>query len=418
MTSCGQPVSRRRFLVGTGVTCLGLPLHARGQTASDGFRLLHARRLRAGQAVPSPLLSLSYDDAIPGPTLRAKQGDELRVRLVNELAEPTSLHWHGLRLPNAMDGVPRLTQSAVAPGASFDYRFRPPDAGTFWYHAPAAQADQGLHGPLVVEEAQPVDVDRDIVLLFAMPSDGSSSPAPVFVNGALRPDISVKGGERLRLRLINATAARGLALKFAGHAPWIMAIDGQPAEPFLARDSRVGLGPGARVDLFTDMMGGGAGTIAPIVTGMRDEHVIARLVCESGDGGSRARGAAPSPLPPNPLPARIDLKNALKVEIELANGKPLDPAGPPLFAVKRGRSVTLGIRNSSGRPQVVHLHGHHFRLLDRLDDGWKPYWMDTLVVGGQTERIAFVADNPGKWLIDCRMLEREDVETAVWFAVT
>ena len=416
MTSRGQPVSRRGFLVGTGVCCLGLPLHARGQTASDGFRLLHARRSRAGQAAPSPLLRLSYDDAIPGPTLRVKQGDELRVRLVNELAEPTSLHWHGLRLPNAMDGVPRLTQSAVTPGASFDYRFRPPDAGTFWYHAPGAQADQGLHGPLVIEETHPVDVDRDIVLLFAMPSDGSTSPAPVFVNGALRSDISVQSGQRLRLRLINATAARGFTLKFAAPAPWIMAIDGQPAEPFLARDSRVGLGPGARVDLFTDMTGD-AGTIAPIVTG-RDEHVVARLVYARGDGSSRARGAEPSPLPPNPLPARIDLKNALKVELELANGKPLDPAGPPLFAVKRGRPVSLGIRNSSGRPQVVHLHGHHFRLLDRLDDGWKPYWMDTLVVGGPTERIAFVADNPGKWLIDSRMLEHQDAETAVWFAVT
>jgi FtsP/CotA-like multicopper oxidase with cupredoxin domain len=86
--------------------------------------------------------------------------------------------------------------------------------------------------------------------------------------------------------------------------------------------------------------------------------------------------------------------------------------------VRRGRAVTLAIRNTSGQPQVVHLHGHSFRLLDRLDDGWKPYWMDTLVVGGEIERIAFVADNPGKWLIECRMLERRDTDTEVWFAVT
>ena len=89
-----------------------------------------------------------------------------------------------------------------------------------------------------------------------------------------------------------------------------------------------------------------------------------------------------------------------------------------MFTVKRGRAVTLAIRNTSGRPQVVHLHGHSFRLLDRLDDGWKPYWLDTLVVGDQVERIAFVADNPGKWLIECRMLERSDAGTAIWFAVT
>ena len=75
----------------------------------------------------------------------------------------------------------------------------------------------------------------------------------------------------------------------------------------------------------------------------------------------------------------------------------------------------MALHNPSGHPQVVHLHGHHFRLLDRLDDGWKPYWLDTLVVGGQIERIAFVADNPGKWLIDCRTLDGADIGTAGWF---
>ena len=102
----------------------------------------------------------------------------------------------------------------------------------------------------------------------------------------------------------------------------------------------------------------------------------------------------------------------------LGNLKPLEPGGPPLFSVARGRAVTLAIRNASGVPQVVHVHGHSFRLLDRLDDGWKPYWMDTLVVGEQTERIAFVAANPGKWLIECRVMERRDTDTAVWFAVS
>ena len=102
----------------------------------------------------------------------------------------------------------------------------------------------------------------------------------------------------------------------------------------------------------------------------------------------------------------------------LASAKALDPAGPPLFAVKRGRAVTLAIRNTSGHPRVMHLHGHSFRLLDRLDDGWKPYWMDTLVVADQVERIAFVADNPGKWLIESRMLEQPDSDAGVWFVVS
>jgi FtsP/CotA-like multicopper oxidase with cupredoxin domain len=416
MEPLSQP-ARRRFLVGAGaaIASLGLGDRACAETAPDGFRMLRARPMRASGDTLEP--AWSYDGTVPGPTLRLKRGEELRLRLVNELAEPTAIHWHGVRVPNSMDGVPLLTQPAVGPSASFDYRFRPPDAGTFWYHAhPSGQIDRGLHGALIVEEAEPVKVDRDIALVLAMPAETSGAPAPVLVNGSPRPDISVKTGERVRLRLINATAARGLALKLEGHIPWVMAIDGQPAEPFVARDSRLGLGPGSRVDLFVDMMRD-AETVAPILTGLRDEQPIARLVYESG-GRARPPSQSPSlPLPPNPLPARIDLKSALRVELGLADGKPLDPAGPPLFTVKRGRAVTLALRNITGQPQAVHLHGHSCRLLDRLDDGWKPYWLDTLVVGGEIERIAFAADNPGKWLIAWRMLERPDTAAAAWFAV-
>src|SRR6266508_1187155 len=112
-----------------------------------------------------------------------------------DLAEPTSVHWHGVRLPNAMDGVPGLTQAPVAPGASFDYRFRPPDAGTFWYrshaHA-AADLDRGLYGALIVEETEKVDVDQNVLLIF-------DDWRPAFVR-----DLPVRSNERLRLRLVNA----------------------------------------------------------------------------------------------------------------------------------------------------------------------------------------------------------------------
>jgi FtsP/CotA-like multicopper oxidase with cupredoxin domain len=406
-----QPPSRRRFLAGAGIAaaCWSLPALSRAETGADGLLVLRAR------SAP-PLWG--YNGTVPGPTLRAKRGDELRVRLVNELAEPTTIHWHGLRLPNAMDGVPQLTQPAVAPGASFDCRFRPPDAGTFWYHAfIPGQVDKGLHGALIVEEAEPIEVDRDVVLLLGMPGAADGASAPVLVNGALRPDIPVKTGERLRLRLINATAARGLVLKLDGHAARVMALDGQPAEPFVARDSRVWLGPGGRADLFIDATHDG-GKVTPILAGVRDEQPIAQLAYASGGAARATPRAEPRPLPPNPLPARIDLRGSLKVEMALANSKQLDAVGPPLFTVKRGRAVTLAVRNASGQPQALHVHGHSFRLLDRLDDGWKPYWLDTLVVGEQVERIAFVADNPGKWLIDCRALERSDAGTSVWFAVT
>ena len=105
----------------------------------------------------------------PARRLRVKRGEELKVRLVNELPEPTVIHWHGLRLPNAMDGVPHLTQAPVEPGKSFDYRFNAPDAGTFWYHShlySSEQLERGLYGVLIVDEPQPVEVDRDIVLVL------------------------------------------------------------------------------------------------------------------------------------------------------------------------------------------------------------------------------------------------------------
>ena len=199
-----------------------------------------------------------------------------------------------------------------------------------------------------------------------------------------------------------------------------MAIDGQPAEPFLARDSRVGLGPGNRIDLFIDTTGD-AGAVAPLLaallTDAKAERPIARLVYERG--GAERVGRRSEPLPPNLLPAHIDLRNSLKAELLLANGKALDPAGPPLFTVKRGRAVTLAIRNTGSHPHVMHLHGHSFRVLDRLDDGWKPYWLDTVTVGArETERIAFLADNPGKWMIHCHMLEHQETGMAAWFEVT
>jgi FtsP/CotA-like multicopper oxidase with cupredoxin domain len=404
-----RAISRRRFLAGAGTAAASacLARATRAQPAPDGVRVIRA-------------LNAGYDGTIPGPTLRLKQGEELAVRLINELDEHAAIHWHGVRLINAMDGVPSLTQPPVLPGASFDYRLRPPDAGTFWYRGYAApQIDRGLYGALIVEEPEPVAVDREILLVLGMPRDNDS--APLHVNGAVRPDFQVARGERLRLRLINATAARGVVLKLDGHAPWVMALDGQPAEPFLARDARVGLAPGGRADLFVDM-NGDAGTITPILAG---NEPIARLVYDQANNLRSPPRADPAALPPNPLPARIDLKGSLRVELSLDTlrlaARPLDPAGPPLFTVRRGRAVTLALRNPLAQPQVLHLHGHSFRLLDRLDDGWKPYWLDTLVVGTETERIAFVADNPGKWLIDFRALEQPQSNpwgAAVWFAVT
>jgi FtsP/CotA-like multicopper oxidase with cupredoxin domain len=270
----------------------------------------------------------------------------------------------------------------------------------------------------------------------------SQSPLPV----------QVRSNERLRLRFINAANARIFPIRIADHAAWVMAIDGQPAEPFLARDSRFTLSPGSRIDLFVDATGEPGSTasiFAENETG--DEVPIVSLRYEPDKPARSSRRPEPKPLPANPLPAKIDLKSAYRLDVPLEGGAMshlmrehrregaqiqghgIDPAarlwtmagfassghhGPPLFSVKRGRAVVLAFKNSTAFPHAMHLHGHHFRLLDGLDDGWKPFWLDTVLINAQeTVRIAFVADNPGKWMIHCHMLEHQETGMAAWFEV-
>ncbi|MBN8956825.1 MAG: multicopper oxidase family protein [Rhizobiales bacterium] len=466
----------RRQIIAAGLACAAFPLSraaAAEEVAGDGFRLLQARpgtvRLR-GEAPPETAI-WGYDGAVPGPTLRVKRGGELKVRLVNELPEQTTVHWHGVRLPNAMDGVPFLVQAPILPGKSFDYRFKPPDAGTFWYHAhfnQAQQMDRGLYGPLIVEETEPVAVDQDIILMFddwRLKPDGGideasfGSALEAAYNGRIgehltvnsRPslDIPVRKGERIRLRLINAANARVIGIRLDKHRARVMAIDGQPAEPFDARDGRVILAPGNRTDIFADMALD-AGAEATIFLDTDDASVpIARLVYDK-QASVPAKPEEPPPLPANPLPERMDFARALRVDVPLAGGgheavlgpNASPPAGaemthkskviwtmagkwgtghdgPPLFKVKRGRTVMLAFANHSKFFHAMHVHGHHFRLLDSLDDGWKPFWLDTMLVAPeQTARIAFVADNPGKWMLHCHRLEHSESGMAAWFEVT
>ncbi len=425
------PMTRRRVLAGAGlaVTCVHLPAFAQpqgGPPDAFGFRTLRAynNTITLSDRGPTPIWG--YDGKAPGPVLRVKRGEELRIRLINELPEPTAIHWHGVRLPNAMDGVPHLTQPPVAPATSFDYRFRPPDAGTFWYRPAgnaAGQIARGLRGALIVEESTPVAVDRDVLFVFEdWPADRSvDGPRLMTVNGAVETELSVRPNERLRLRLVNAAVARPLVLRIERHAPIVMAIDGQPAEPFIARDGRVALGPGNRADLFIDLPLGLGERASILLLAAGSERAVVNLVY-AGEAARPAPLPEPTPLPPSALPQRLDLRSAARHDLSLDTLVPL-PAPvherPPLFSVGRGRVVVLALGNRTELSQTIHLHGHHVRLLDRLDDGWKPYWLDTITIPArQTDRVAFLADNPGKWLIEAQALADARPRAAVWFAVS
>jgi FtsP/CotA-like multicopper oxidase with cupredoxin domain len=402
-----SPLSRRQLLAGALAT-FAAPSASRAQAAPSPGAV---RVLRAQVA--------GYDGIVPGPTLQVARGEEVRVRLINELSEPTALHWHGVRLANAMDGAPPLTQTPIAPGDSFDYRFTAPDAGTYWYHPPGKARRSG-YGVLIVREADPVDVDHDHMLIFAdARATRAADAAPFTVNGASSFDIRAGQNERLRLRLLNASNDRIIELRVEGLRPFVMATDGEPAQPIAAREGRLSLGPGNRIDLFVDCtLAPGANAPITLAHAGAAADPIARIAYEAAAPSRPAPRDDPRPLPPNPLPERMDFVGAFHLDAAIGRvGRQAGgPYGQPLFTVRRGQTVVLGLSNPTSGTAYMHLHGHSFRLLDSLDDGWKPFWLDTMPIEPQTTpRIAFVADNPGKWLIEG--LAADDSPSA-WFEVT
>ena len=402
----------------------------------------------------------AYDGTVPGPELRIRQGQPVRITVANRLGEDTTVHWHGVRVPNAMDGVPGLTQQPIRPGESFIYEFTPPDAGTFWYHSHAdtlQQLGRGMAGALIVEEIEPVPgIDRDLVWFIAdwrLDDQGRIAGGfgnrmeagmsgrignTVTLNGRVPEAVSVQAGERVRLRLVNAALARIVALRFEEHKPVVVAHDGQPCEPYSPEGGRVVLGPAMRADVILDTTGKPGQTYRVIDDFYQD--LAYRLVDLAYDG-KPAREPSSEPLPKlrvNPVP-EPDLTTAERHDIALQggmmggmgggmmrgmmgadgatwamNGMSMtgdgQPDMPPLFTIKRGMSCVLALRNETAWWHPMHLHGHSFRVVSRNN---KPNprreWRDTLLVPPrESAEIAFVADNPGDWMFHCHVTDHQE----------
>ncbi|MES2600121.1 MAG: multicopper oxidase domain-containing protein [Pseudomonadota bacterium] len=425
--------TRRTLLAGLGGTALTaglrLPVFAQGKAlAQTGAALqLRARPATAalGPGLPqSPIWALEAANAGPvGGPLRFGKGD-VAVTLSNELPSPIVLNWLGI--DGAQAAAPLTGQTPLPPGGRASFTLPLRQAGTALVSAQLLgdAADRPVSArALVVEDNPPVPADRDEVLLieeWRVKADGSAiapgrnpegTTTVYTVNGQPRLDLTAKVNERVRLRFINGCTRSLLGLRIENHDVRVMAIDSQPSEPFPARDGQLVLAPGSRIDVFIDATRA-PGTVSSIVlhdgTGPR---TIAQLTMSS-DAPVRAAPLPPSTaLPSGNLPARLDLKGALRTDLPLDPNAQwiapvkFDAATAPAYRVKRGRTVVMAITNPTAAPVVFRLHGHHFRLLDRLDDGWKPFWLDTLIFDkGQTQRIAFLAEHAGRWLMEATAL--------------
>ncbi|MCZ0735416.1 multicopper oxidase family protein [Phreatobacter sp. AB_2022a] len=443
-------ISRRRALHALGALAGSAALAP--VFADPALRTLTAlrgeARLRGPDEAPTPIWG--FDGAAPGPVLRARRGEPFRLRFVNGLDEPTALHWQGLRIDNRMDGVPGLTQDAVAPGGASEIAFTPRDAGTFLYRPwhpefGVGQVARGLAGLFIVDGPNPPEADRELAFVlddWALDASGAVAAAGLplaakaapgtagrhlTVNGAPTLALAARANERLWLRLANATPARILQFGAPGQPVTLVALDGQPCEPFPLEGGTIALGPGQRAELMLDVTGAPGATMPLVVSNLAGATLEGRIAIAAEPPARPEPLGAPAPLAANPIAAEMDFRRAFRLDLGIEaragttvfNGR-ADRAPPPqpAFKVRRGTVVMAGLRNATDRFQALHLHGHQARLLDGLDDGWKPFFVDTVVVPpGRTSRVAFLADNPGKWVISAQPIGTADGPLVTWFEV-
>lgn len=399
--------------------------------------------------------------------LTLKQGEPVEIEVVNHLPEPSTVHWHGFRIENAMDGVSGLTQEPIPAGGSFTYRFTPDDSGSFWAHSHHKTYDQlarGLYLPVVVEEREPVDVDQDIFMViddWRLNNQGQLDTESLgnlhewahggrlgnflTINKETQPSFSVEAGSRIRLRLLNSANARIFAVNLPDLPAWIAAKDGQPVSSLMEVSDTLVLAPAERYDLILDIPVDAEGLL-PIT--MPTDGAPIEMAYLQVDGLVDFTRT----LPPNPFPATsmveiaTDQVPAHKLVLDMTGGamgsmtqavyngeqlsmqeliqhkqiwafngvanRPLDP----LLEVRSGELVEIQIKNNTSWAHGMHLHGHHFKAdLARYDSR---LWHDTLLMNsGESARIRFIAGKAGSWLLHCHMIEHQAAGMVSWIKV-
>lgn len=453
----------RRTLITTSLCAAGaLPLLPRlalggGTSPARSLSLVPgpARYPLNGAAVTEAMMSYAAD--APPPVLRLRQGEPARIAVRNNLAEITTVHWHGLRVPFEQDGVPWLTQVPIGPGETYVYEFTPPDAGTYWYHPHCNTLEQiarGLAGVLIVEEADHPGFDADIPVLlrdFRLGKDGQfiafTSPRNMArggtlgtvstANWAVDPVLEAPSGGLARLRLAVADVTRVYDLAVDGAEAVLVALDGQPLAAPEPLGERVLIAPGQRADLVVRMPDA-AGAEVALTLRLRgtEERRLARLVARGESLGRTLESLPPLPRNPGQTP---DIASAVPLDFVFgwspegnapqgggfcgdvpyrfwsinrqvfSGDAPPDPARPgtPLAELQSGKSYRFRLRNETQNDHPIHLHGLSMHLIGP-DGRLSGQVRDTVLLRSHEEaEVAILADNPGDWVFHCHVLEHQ-----------
>lgn len=415
---------------------------------------------------PGKTLSVwTFNNSVPGPEIRVKQGDPVKITLKNELPEPVSIHWHGVPVPISMDGIPGVTQNAVQPGKSFTYEFTATVPGTYWYHShqdSVNQIDRGLYGAFIVETKDDT-INRDYTVMLdewistgnanmtmgntttmdhskmnMSSSSSNSADAGHDMNmydlltingktGAAVDNLTVKQGDKVRLRLINA-GYKSHILHLHGHEWKVTATDGQPVNnPQLLKDSFLSIAPGERYDVEFDANNPGewyleAHGSEPGVKGMKtkityegaadikdqpNDAVVDLPLVDLARYGQNSK-------PAFNLKQKYDLEYTMNLGTEEKNGQPIYTINGKTYPntdaiqVKKGDKIKVKlVNNSKADDHPMHLHGHFFQVLSKNGTPVEgsPIVKDTLnLKPGEEYVVAFEADNPGDWMFHCHEL--------------
>lgn len=390
----------------------------------------------------------AYNGQVPGPQLNVELGQTIKINFTNNLPQETTIHFHGIRVPNAMDGVPGVNQEAIQPGQSFIYEFTPKDTGTYWYHPHvrgSEQVERGLYGTVIVSDPKAPSYPTDQVVVLDDITIIGDEIYPEFnsghdlshdgrwgnlqlVNGKVDHLQEVKRGERLRLRYVNASNARVYTLNFGDLEANGFAVDGLLASEVFNAEGFV-LAPGGRIDVdITIPLNTTKKTFYVFDTYTRNKRRLNRFKVLDEVAESTAFKTPTTS-------SSIDWSEARKLDAShtyILNSR----RGRDAFAInwlidgvtmKEGKPISLKkdtlqrvvFANNSFRIHPMHLHGQFFKIIAR--NGMpvnEPYWRDTAFVSGQeTVEIAILPLDEGEWANHCHILEHAESGMMTTFKV-